>query len=127
SAVRRQYDTPESRLADLEQLEQAASKYPSRRRFLAELALDPPSSTSDLAGPPLLDDEYITLSTIHSAKGGEWDVVHLIGAADGMFPSDMALRESGGLEEERRLFYVAVTRARDVLEISYPTRFYMRP
>jgi DNA helicase-2/ATP-dependent DNA helicase PcrA len=114
-------------MVDLEQLEHVAATFASRRSFLADLTLDPPSSTSDLAGPPLLDDEYVTLSTVHSAKGGEWDVVHIIGAADGMMPSDMALRDRGGLEEERRLFYVAVTRARNGLEINYPTRFYARP
>jgi DNA helicase-2/ATP-dependent DNA helicase PcrA len=125
--VQRRYDAAESRVADLEQLEHAAAAFTSRHSFLSDLTLDPPSSTSDLAGPPLVDDEYLTLSTVHSAKGGEWDVVHVIGAADGMIPSDMALRDRGGLEEERRLFYVAVTRARNVLEISYPTRFFTRP
>src|SRR5262249_40874127 len=122
--VERRYDAPAARLADLEQLEHAAAAFTTRRTFLSDLTLDPPSSTSGLAGPPLVDDEYLTLSTVHSAKGGEWDVVHIIGAADGMMPSDMALRDRGGLEEERRLFYVAVTRARNALEISYPTRFF---
>jgi len=122
--VKRAYESPDARLADLAQLAQAATRFESRQRLLTDLVLDPPSTTSDLAGPPLLDDEYLTLSTVHSAKGGEWHVVHLIGATDGMFPSDMALKDRDGLDEERRLFYVAVTRARDVLEVSFPLRFY---
>jgi DNA helicase-2/ATP-dependent DNA helicase PcrA len=95
-----------------------AAAFTTRRSFLCDVTLDPPSLTSDLAGPPVVDDEYLALSTVHSAKGGEWDVVHIIGAADGMMPADIALRDRGGLEEERRLFYVAVTRARNTLQIS---------
>jgi len=81
-------------------------------------------STSDLAGPPHLDEDFLTLSTIHSAKGGEWDVVHVIHAADGMIPSDMATGDPDELEEERRLFYVALTRARDELHVSFPLRYH---
>jgi len=88
--------------------------------------LDPPSSTGDLAGPPLLDEDYVVLSTIHSAKGGEWDVVHLIHAADGMIPSDMATGDADEIEEERRLLYVAMTRARDALAVYFPLRYYRR-
>ena len=89
--------------------------------FLAELALDPPSSSADYAGPPLLEEDYLILSTVHSAKGLEWDTVHVIGASDGNFPSDMALTTAEGLEEERRLFYVALTRTRQTLAIYVPT------
>ena len=89
-------------------------------RFLAELTLDPPSSTGDLAGPPLLDEDWLVLSTIHSAKGLEWDVVHVIHAADGMIPSDMATGDDDEIEEERRLLYVALTRARDALHVYRP-------
>jgi DNA helicase-2/ATP-dependent DNA helicase PcrA len=89
--------------------------------------LDPPSSTGDLAGPPHLDEDYLVLSTIHSAKGLEWDVVHVIHAADGMIPSDMATGDDDELEEERRLLYVALTRARDALHVTYPQRYYRRP
>jgi DNA helicase-2/ATP-dependent DNA helicase PcrA len=103
-----------------------ATDYRSRSRFLAELTLDPPVSTSDLAGPPHLDDDYLILSTIHSAKGGEWQVVHLIHASDGNIPSDMALTSADETEEERRLLYVALTRARDTLIVSYPLRYYFR-
>jgi DNA helicase-2/ATP-dependent DNA helicase PcrA len=86
------------------------------------LTLDPPTSTGDLAGPPLLDEEYVVLSTIHSAKGCEWDVVYLIHAADGVLPSDMSQGEAD-LEEERRLLYVAMTRARDRLYVTFPLRY----
>ena len=86
--------------------------------------LDPPARTGDLAGPPSLDDDWLVLSTVHSAKGGEWDVVHVIHAADGMFPSDLATGNAESLAEERRLFYVAVTRARDVLEVNVPLRYH---
>ena len=118
------YENPTARLRDLEQLEQIAGRYKSVIPFLTDLSLDPPSSTQDLAGPPLLDDDYLILSTIHSAKGCEWDVVFIIHAADGMIPSDMATGDDEQIEEERRLLYVAVTRARDTLEIYFPLRYY---
>src|SRR5207247_5215049 len=100
----RLYESPGSRLRDLEQLEGMASSAHARARFLADLTLDPPTSTEDLAGPPHLDEDYVILSTIHSAKGGEWDVVHVIHAADGMIPSDMATGDPEQVEEELRLF-----------------------
>ncbi len=103
-----------------------ATDYASRSRFLAELTLDPPASTGDLAGPPHLDDDFLVLSTIHSAKGGEWQVVHVIHASDGNIPSDMALSSADEVDEERRLLYVALTRARDTLVVSYPLRYYFR-
>ena len=80
-----------------------------------------------LAGPPLLDEDYVILSTVHSAKGGEWDVVHVIHAADGMIPSDMATGGPEEIEEERRLLYVALTRARNDLYVYFPLRYYRRP
>ncbi|HET7869634.1 MAG TPA: ATP-dependent helicase [Actinomycetota bacterium] len=122
----RRYDHADARLRDLEQLEQLAAGYPTRGRFLADLALDPPTSTAELAGPPLLDEDYLILSTIHSAKGGEWDVVHVIHAADGMIPSDMATGDEERIEEERRLLYVALTRARDALYVYFPLRYHRR-
>jgi DNA helicase-2/ATP-dependent DNA helicase PcrA len=125
--VLQRYSSPQARLQDIDQLEHVAGTYSARGRFLSELALDPPSSTSDLAGPPLLDEDYVILSTIHSAKGGEWDVVHVIHAADGMIPSDMSTGDKEEIEEERRLFYVALTRARDNLYVYFPLRFYRRP
>jgi len=118
------YDDAAARLADLGQLAALAADYESRSRFLAEITLDPPASTSGLAGPPHLDDDYLVLSTIHSAKGGEWRAVFVIHAADGNIPSDMALGDPGGLEEERRLLYVALTRAKDHLTVTVPQRFY---
>ena len=105
---RRYPGTASVRLADLEHLRSLATDYRSRSRFLAELTLDPPTSTGDMAGPPHLDDDFLVLSTIHSAKGGEWQVVHVIHASDGNIPSDMALGSAEEVEEERRLFYVAL-------------------
>jgi DNA helicase-2/ATP-dependent DNA helicase PcrA len=122
----RRDDHADARLRDLEQLEQLAAGYPTRGRLLADLALEPPTSTAELAGPPLLDEDYLVLSTIHSAKGGEWDVVHVIHAADGMIPSDMATGDEERIEEERRLLYVALTRARDALYVYFPLRYHRR-
>jgi DNA helicase-2/ATP-dependent DNA helicase PcrA len=122
--LRRRYDEAEPRLRDLEQLELLAAGFETRERFVTDLTLDPPTSTSDLAGPPLVDEDFVVLSTIHSAKGGEWDVVHVIHAADGMIPSDMATGDPDEIEEERRLFYVALTRARNRLYVSFPLRYH---
>jgi len=122
--IRRIYDHPEPRLADFDALAGLAADYPNLDNFLADLTLDPPSSTGDLAGKPSVDDDWLTLSTVHSAKGGEWDVVHLIHAADGAFPSDMATGSAEGVDEERRLFYVALTRARSHLHIYAPLRYH---
>ncbi len=124
--VERMYDATSSRLADLVQLEGVAGAAPTRSRFVSDLTLDPPSSTADLAGPPLLDEDWLVLSTVHSAKGGEWDVVHVLHVSDGMFPSDMATGDLDGIEEERRLLYVAVTRARHTLEVNVPLRYHHR-
>jgi DNA helicase II / ATP-dependent DNA helicase PcrA len=124
--LKKTYDNPAARVRDLISLEQIASGYRSRRKFLVDLQLDPPTSTSDLAGPPAKDEDYLILSTIHSAKGCEWDVVYLIHATDGFLPSDMAAGSIDELEEERRLAYVALTRARDFLYVSRPLRYYHR-
>jgi DNA helicase-2/ATP-dependent DNA helicase PcrA len=113
------------RCRDLDQLELLAQNVKSRTAFLADLTLDPPVSTGDLAGQPLLDEEYVVLSTIHSAKGCEWDVVYVIHVADGVLPSDMASGPEE-MEEERRLLYVAMTRARNRLYLTYPFRYYHR-
>lgn len=120
----RVYDNAVVRGRDLEQLEVIAAGYRSRTKFITDLTLDPPSSTSDLAADPSLEEDYLILSTIHSAKGCEWDVVHILHVADGMIPSDMAVRDEEGVEEERRLFYVAITRARDRLYLYFPLRYY---
>lgn len=118
------YDNHDVRLRDIEQLELIASRYKSRSRFVTDLTIDPPSSTSELAGPPEMDEDWLTLSTVHSAKGCEWEVVHIIHAADGMFPSDMSTGDREGIDEERRLFYVAMTRAKDHLHVYFPLRYY---
>ncbi len=112
------------RFADLERLADAAADSPSLHDALVQLALDPPLSASDLAGRPRLDDDFVVISTMHSAKGLEWPVVHLPQLADGAVPSDMALSTPAGLEEEQRLFYVAVTRARDRLYLYAPLRMH---
>ncbi|RJP32710.1 MAG: ATP-dependent helicase [Phycisphaerales bacterium] len=120
----RVYSNADARLRDVEQLSHIAARFRSRRRFVTDLTLDPPAATSDLAQPPFLEEDYLVLSTIHSAKGCEWDVVHIIHAADGMIPSDMATGSEEEIEEERRLLYVAMTRAKDMLYVYFPLRYY---
>jgi len=125
--MERLYDNVRARLLDLEQLEWVAGRFPDRARLLTEIALDPPAYSEDLAGPPVLDEDYLILSTMHSAKGLEWDVVYVIHASDGNIPSDMSTGKSEEIEEERRLFYVSLTRARDWLYVCYPLRYYSHP
>lgn len=120
-----QFDDAPMRMADLVQLTHIASSYPSRERFLTERTLDPPDATSDEAGIPLRDEDYLILSTIHSAKGQEWHSVFVLNAVDGCIPSDMATGSPAEIEEERRLLYVAMTRAKDALDIVIPQRFYV--
>ena len=122
--LERLHVAPHVRAADLEELEQISSAYATRERFLSELALDPPDATGNEAGPPLLDEDYLILSTIHSAKGREWDVVYVLNASDGCIPSDMATGSAEQIDEERRLLYVAMTRARDHLYLIHPLRFF---
>ncbi len=123
--LERMYDDAMLRQPDLVQLVQIASTYGSRERFLTELTLDPPDATSDRAGEPLLDEDYLILSTIHSAKGQEWKSVFILNAVDGCLPSDLAAGTSAEIEEERRLLYVAMTRARDHLHVIVPQRFFV--
>jgi DNA helicase-2/ATP-dependent DNA helicase PcrA len=123
--LQRRHENADVRLADLRQLEAIAAGYPSRERFLTELTLDPPGATSDEAGAPLKDEDYLILSTIHSAKGQEWKAVYLLNAVDGCIPSDLATGTSAELEEERRLLYVAMTRAKDHLTVVVPQRFFV--
>ncbi|MCE3270442.1 MAG: ATP-dependent helicase [Ramlibacter sp.] len=113
------------RKLDVEQLARLAAGYGSRERFLTELTLDPPDATSDQSGPPLRDEDYLVLSTIHSAKGQEWKAVHVLSVVDGCIPSDMATGTTEEIEEERRLLYVAMTRAREHLHLLVPQRFYV--
>ena len=126
-AVTARYPNSGARIADLDQLGRLAAAGSSLRQFLADLTLDPPSSTSDLAGPPHLDDDFVTISTIHSAKGCEWDVVHVLHVTDGHIPSDLATGDAEQIEEERRLLYVAMTRARNHLYAYSPLRYHYRP
>ena len=124
--VARLYDDARARLADLEQLEQLAAAAPSRERFLSDLTLDPPAGTGAEAAAPHLDEDYLILSTIHSAKGQEWDSVFVLSAADGCIPSDLATGTPAEIEEERRLLYVAMTRAKNFLAVVHPLRFFIR-
>ena len=123
--LERLHEDAAARQADLAQLSQIARSYPSRERFLTELTLDPPGASSDEAGAPLLDEDYLILSTIHSAKGQEWKSVFLLNAVDGCIPADLATGSSAEIEEERRLLYVAMTRAKDHLHLIVPQRFYV--
>ena len=113
------------RRADLAQLERLAAQYPSRERFLAELTLDPPEATSDAADEPHRDEDYLILSTLHSAKGQEWSAVHLLNAVDGCMPADLATGHAAEIEEERRLLYVGMTRAKHHLTLWVPLRFHV--
>jgi DNA helicase II / ATP-dependent DNA helicase PcrA len=122
--LERLHEDAKVREADLLQLAQISSTYPSRQRFLTELTLDPPNSTSDEAGAPLLDEDYLILSTIHSAKGQEWKSVFVLNCVDGCIPSDLAVGSTSETEEERRLLYVAMTRAKDHLHMVVPQRFF---
>ena len=121
------YDHPDARRRDLEQLEQVATRFTDRRTLLADITLDPPATTEDFARDPLLDEDYLILSTIHSAKGLEWEVVYVIHASDGNIPADMATKNQDQVEEERRLFYVALTRAKRWLSVCCPQRYYQTP
>jgi DNA helicase-2/ATP-dependent DNA helicase PcrA len=123
--LERKYDAVEVRAADLIQLEQISMNFDSREKFITELALDPPSATSDLAGPPLLDEDYLVLSTVHSAKGQEWEAVYLLHVSDGNFPNEFAAGKPEQIEEERRLLYVAMTRAKASLDLIAPLKYYV--
>ena len=123
--LERIYDALDTREADLEQLEQISGRYPTRERFLTELTLDPPSAAGDQAGDPLLDEDYLILSTVHSAKGQEWESVFVLNVTDGNFPSEFATGKPEMIEEERRLLYVAMTRAKQALSLVSPLRFHV--
>ncbi len=124
--LERMHDDAQVRAADVEQLAALAGGYGTRENFLAEIALDPPEATSDRAGPPLLDEDYVILSTIHSSKGQEWKSVHVLNVVDGCIPSDMSTGNADDIEEERRLLYVAMTRAKEHLHLVVPNRFFIK-
>jgi len=121
--LERLYEHVHTRIGDLDQLEQLAAHYPSRERFLTELTLDPPNASGDLSGRPALDEDYLVLSTVHSAKGMEWDTVYVLNVVDGSFPSEFATGRTELIDEERRLLYVAMTRARNELQLCAPLKF----
>lgn len=124
--LERTHENAPLRESDLDQLELVAASFPNRERFLAELALEPPATLGDEAGPPQLDEDWTTISTIHSAKGQEWRAVFVLNVVDGCIPSDMSAGSREELEEERRLLYVAMTRAKDHLALLQPQRFFVR-
>jgi DNA helicase-2/ATP-dependent DNA helicase PcrA len=123
--LQRLHDDAPVRLADLQQLRQIALGQPSCDRFLTELSIDPPQASSDMAGPPQRDEDYLILSTLHSAKGQEWSAVHMLNLVDGCMPADLATGSAAEIEEERRLLYVGMTRARRHLNLVAPQRFHV--
>jgi len=123
--LQRLYDAAQVRAGDIDQLEKIAQQYASREAFITELTLDPPQASSDLAGDPLLDEDYLILSTIHSAKGQEWDSVYVLNVSDGNFPNEHATHKPELVEEERRLLYVAMTRAKRDLHLIAPLKYYV--
>jgi DNA helicase-2/ATP-dependent DNA helicase PcrA len=123
--LERLYEEAQVRVGDLEQMEKISLQFESRERFLTELALDPPSATGDLSGAPHLDEDYLVLSTVHSAKGQEWDAVYVLNVADGSFPSEFATGRAELIEEERRLLYVAMTRAKTSLDLLAPVKYFV--
>jgi DNA helicase II / ATP-dependent DNA helicase PcrA len=123
--LERRHDDAGVRAADLDMLVALGGQFASRERFLTELTLDPPAATGDLAGEPLRDEDWLVLSTVHSAKGQEWDAVYLLNVADGNFPNEYATGSDAAIEEERRLLYVAMTRARDSLQLVEPQRYHV--
>src|SRR3989442_1334443 len=123
--LQRIYDQAQVRAADLVQLERIATNFKDRETFLAELALDPPGATGDLSGDPHLDEDYLVLSTVHSAKGQEWDAVFVLNVNDGSFPSECSTGSAALIEEEKRLLYVAMTRAKSDLDLIAPLKYYV--
>jgi len=123
--LERLYEQAQVRAGDLAQLERIATNFHSRETFLSELALDPPAASGDLSGDPYLDEDYLVLSTVHSAKGQEWDAVFVLNVADGSFPSEFSTGSPALIEEERRLLYVAMTRAKRDLDLIAPLKYYV--
>ena len=119
------YDAAQVRAGDIEQLERLAGQFANRERFITELTLDPPQAAGDLAGQPLKDEDYLILSTVHSAKGQEWNSVYVLNVADGNFPNEHATGRPDLIEEERRLLYVAMTRAKRDLHLIAPLKYFI--
>ncbi len=123
--LERLYDAAQVRTGDIEQLERLSAQFGNRERFITEMTLDPPQASGDLAGTPLQDEDYLILSTVHSAKGQEWDSVYVLNVADGNFPNEHATGKPELIEEERRLLYVAMTRAKQELHLIAPLKYYV--
>ncbi len=123
--LERLYESAQVRRGDLEQLERLAVQHATRESFVTELTLDPPQASGDLSGDPLLDEDYLVLSTVHSAKGQEWEAAYVLNVTDGSFPSEFSTGRPELIDEERRLLYVAMTRARQELHLVTPVRFYV--
>jgi DNA helicase-2/ATP-dependent DNA helicase PcrA len=123
--LQRLYEAAHVREGEIEQLQRLAAQHPSRERFITELTLDPPQASGDQAGPPLVDEDYLVLSTVHSAKGQEWNSVYVLNVSDGSFPNEFAAGKPELVEEERRLLYVAITRAKDDLQLIAPLKYYV--
>jgi len=119
------YDDHFVRFGDIEQLAQISQQYSSREKFISELTLDPPSSSGDLTGAAHIDDDFLILSTVHSAKGQEWNNVHILNVADGNFPNEYSTGNPREIEEERRLLNVAITRAKSELHMIQPIRYWV--
>jgi DNA helicase-2/ATP-dependent DNA helicase PcrA len=123
--LERRFDHAFPREGDLEQLLLLSNEYATRSAFLTELTLDPPSGSGDLAGAPHIDEDFLVLSTVHSAKGQEWDTVYVQHFSDGTFPNEFAAGNADKLEEERRLAYVALTRAKNQLVLVNPLKYFV--
>ena len=119
------FDNAFARAGDIDQLALIAQQYPSRERFLSELTLDPPNATGDLSQDAVKDDDYLILSTVHSAKGQEWRRVFILNMVDGNFPNEYSVNRAADLEEERRLMNVAITRAKEELDLIQPLKFWL--
>ena len=124
--LKEQYDDYPKRIRDLEHLMVMAERYGNLEEFLADLTLEPPDESVQDVEAPDRDDERLVLSTIHSAKGLEWRCVFVIWLVDGRFPSSYSFLTEEELEEERRLLYVAVTRAKQFLYLTFPVQVYDR-
>jgi DNA helicase II / ATP-dependent DNA helicase PcrA len=121
--LERLYESAWTRMGDLEQLETLGGQQPNRERFLTELTLDPPLASGEQSQGASKDEDYVILSTIHSAKGQEWDIVYVLNVSDGNFPSEFSTGKPEMIEEERRLLYVAMTRARNELHLCSPLKY----
>jgi DNA helicase-2/ATP-dependent DNA helicase PcrA len=121
--MERMYEHVHTRIGDLDQLELLSTQYPTRERFVTELTLDPPQASGDTSAQAMHDEDYLVISTVHSAKGMEWDNVYVLNVVEGSFPNEFSTGKAEAIEEERRLLYVAMTRARNELNCVIPLRF----